>query len=114
MDQAIHNVLIHTGKVSGFTIVPAASSWVANLLDERYAKVNATARLVDGRGDAGWVRNLRLGRTVAVVHQYDRAPGLAAALLERYVDWDLQRADEAGGGDGGGAGAGEWSKDLGV
>ena len=51
---------------------------------------------------------------MAVVHQYDRAPGLAAALLERYVDWDLQRADEAGGGDGGGAGAGEWSKDLGV
>ena len=93
MDQAIHNVLLHSDKVAGATIVRPASGRVSNLQDEQYGIVNSTRRR-DAIGNSGWVQNLKFSHTTAIVHQYDRYPELTVAFLERYVHWDVA-ADEA-------------------
>ena len=93
MDQAIHNVLLHSDKVAGATIVRPASGRVSNLQDEQYGIVNGTRRR-DAIGNSSWVQNLKFGHTTAIVHQYDRYPELTVAFLERYVHWDVA-ADEA-------------------
>ena len=73
VDQGVHNVLIHENQVVGATLVSQRDALVANL-QAKVAKV-----------DTGHVvRNLK-GEAVAVVHQYDRFPNLAAYYYEKYA-----------------------------
>ena len=86
VDQGVHNVLVHDNMVLGSQIVPQRASRVANL----QAKVaivhnNNVLRASD--------------RTpVAVVHQYDRFPDLAAFYYRTYGLPEQQAGDIIGGG----------------
>lgn len=69
-DQAVHNVLLRTGRLGTFSALPSLSSPVATL--------HATA-VDDLRIDTGTLLN-RDGSAVSVIHQYDRVAGLPERL----------------------------------
>lgn len=73
VDQGVHNVLLHEDRVAGARLVPQRDALVANL-QAKVARVGA-----DG------VVTTPGGRRVAVVHQYDRFPNLAARYYEAYA-----------------------------
>mmetsp|Transcript_26200 Transcript_26200/g.38816 ORF Transcript_26200/g.38816 Transcript_26200/m.38816 type:complete len:481 (+) Transcript_26200:100-1542(+) len=74
VDQGVHNVLVHTGRVPNLHIWGQSDSPVLNL----QAKV--------ARVEGMTVHNKK-GELAAVVHQYDRYPDLQKALFKEYVYW---------------------------
>ena len=77
VDQGMHNVYIHLGKIRHMKVMEQGVGFVANM-------------------QASPAEVLRPGFTVvnqkqqlyAVVHQYDRKPDLTHEYLRRYVKWD--------------------------
>lgn len=72
VDQGVHNVLVHDKRVRGVQIVPQRASLVANL--------QAGVAVISGKQ----VTKASDGRPVAIVHQYDRFPGLAQHYSQTY------------------------------
>jgi hypothetical protein len=81
VDQGVHNVLVHTGRIDGLKVHDQASGWVANLQAGR-AKITKNV-----------VLNQR-GERVSVVHQYDRFKDLQASYFKKYVFWELPSEKE--------------------
>lgn len=72
VDQGVHNVLIHEGRVKA-RVISQRDSLVANL----------QARVALVKGDK--VVRAKDNKQVAVVHQYDRFPDLAKYYVDKYA-----------------------------
>lgn len=74
VDQAVHNDLVHSGRVPDLELVPHGAGPVVHLA------------LVPE--DSAEISRLALGgsSTICALHQYDRHPRLASALLSRLGD----------------------------
>ncbi len=71
VDQGVHNVLVHTGKIHHLKVWSQKQSPVLNL-QARLAVVKENGRVLNLAGDE-----------VAVVHQYDRYESLQRLLFEK-------------------------------
>jgi len=74
VDQGVHNVLVHMGRIKNPTVHPQSKAMVINL-----------------QGGQGVVRDGEVfnkrGEKVAVVHQYDRNKDLERRLQRKYKYW---------------------------
>jgi hypothetical protein len=77
VDQGVHNVLVHTNKLSHLTIKDQKSGWVANMQSGR-AVIRPNNQVVN-----------QLGEKMAVVHQYDRFKDLQASYFKKFVFWEM-------------------------
>lgn len=77
VDQGLHNVLVHEGRIEHLETMGQANGMVAHM--------QASPGRITGPGKS--VVNAR-EQKYAVVHQYDRDVSLTEAYLRRYVDWD--------------------------
>ena len=77
VDQGVHNVLVHTGKIPALIVHDQKSGWVANMQAGLH-KIVRGERVVNQRGER-----------VAVVHQYDRFKDLQAYYFKKYVFWEM-------------------------
>jgi len=81
VDQGVHNVLVHTGRIQGVQVLDQGSGWVANLQAGR-AKIAKHVVLNQKGGE------------VSVVHQYDRYKDLQASYFQKFVFWELPSEEE--------------------
>jgi len=88
VDQGVHNVLVHDGTLerNGVKVLRhnQRQGTVANM-QAGVAKFRG-GKVVNGEG-----------RTVDVVHQYDRDEGLQDMLFKTFVDWDMSEVHEGTG-----------------
>jgi len=78
VDQGVHNVLLHTGKIT----TPV------HQFDQRSGPVaNMQAHVMDLKSNFDVVN--KEGKKVAIMHQYDRYETLTHFLFQKYVYWDM-------------------------
>ncbi len=76
IDQGIHNVLLHTGRIPGAKPIENGAGAVATLGYVRPEEMHFDS--------AGWLLGTD-GSIVPVLHQYDRHPDLQGQILNRYA-----------------------------
>eukprot|EP00771_Trimastix_marina_P001526 gnl/Trimastix_PCT/2605.p1 GENE.gnl/Trimastix_PCT/2605~~gnl/Trimastix_PCT/2605.p1 ORF type:complete len:356 (+),score=22.02 gnl/Trimastix_PCT/2605:57-1124(+) len=73
VDQGVHNVLVHTNKITPLRIIANEDGPIAQMQEIHEVKLDLYGRLVNGQG-----------KPYAIIHQYDRFPKLVKILDGMY------------------------------